>query len=129
MPLTSVTLSQSPLGLLWHPSGYSHTSIGNIPLLVELHNSKSKHKDVSRQSRYYLSFLQDNHSIPCLVVEPVSYSGHYENVIIISGLISVCDRSDINHRFHSFGFQFYNNTRTTTIDHSPWTAIYHPTNR
>jgi hypothetical protein len=61
MPLTSVTLSQSPLGLLWHPSGYSHTSIGNIPLLVELHNSKSKHKDVSRQSRYYLSFLQDNH--------------------------------------------------------------------
>jgi hypothetical protein len=43
-----------------------------------LHNSKSKHKDVSRQSRYYLSFLQDNHSIPYLVVEPVSYSGHYE---------------------------------------------------
>ena len=78
MPLTSVTLSQSPLGLLWHPSGYSHTSIDNIPLLVELHNSKSKHKDVSRQSRYYLSFLQDNHSIPYPVVEPVSYSGHYE---------------------------------------------------
>jgi hypothetical protein len=109
MPLTSVTLSQSPLGLLWHPSGYSHTSIDNIPLLVELHNSKSKHKDVSRQSRYYLSFLQDNHSVAYLVVEPVSYSGHYENVIIISGLISVCDRSDISHRFHSFGFQFYNN--------------------
>src|SRR5215203_3921916 len=49
MPLTSVTLSQSPLGLLWHPSGYSHTSIGNIPFLVELHNSKSKYKDGSRQ--------------------------------------------------------------------------------
>jgi len=51
---------------------------------VELHNSRSKHKDVIRQSRYYLVFLQDNHSIAYLVMIPVSCSGHYENVLTLA---------------------------------------------